>query len=62
METKKETVLMPCRCGDPHPIVAKVSPGRYIVACRSCPTHAIGETETKARENWNTEVAPDAGT
>lgn len=57
METKSETVLlMRCRCGSPHAIVAKIKPGLYIVACDSCPTHARGETEKKAREAWNVEV------
>lgn len=56
MENKKEIVLRPCRCGDPHPVEAKIKPGRYIVACRSCPCHAIGSTEAEARKNWNAEV------
>jgi hypothetical protein len=56
MEDKKETALLRCRCGDPRPVVAKIKPGRYIVACNSCPTHAIGSTEEEAKENWNVEV------
>lgn len=55
MEAKMES-LQPCRCGDPNPIVAKIQPGRWACACRSCPCHAIGETEAKARANWNVEV------
>lgn len=55
MEEKMEA-LNPCRCGDPHPIVAKIKPGRFIVACNSCPTHALGATEAEARKNWNVEV------
>lgn len=57
MEAKKEIILLRCRCGEPHPIVAKVAPGRWVTACRSCPTHAIGSTEAEARKNWNVEVA-----
>lgn len=56
MEAKKEITLEPCRCGDPHPIVAKIKAGLYIVACNSCPTHARGTTEAEARKNWNAEV------
>ena len=56
MEDKKEIVLMPCRCTDPHPVVAKIKAGLYIVACRSCPTHARGNTEAEARKAWNAEV------
>ena len=57
METKKETALMPCRCGDPHPIVAKIKAGVYVVACNSCPTHVRGDTKAEARKNWNEEVS-----
>lgn len=56
MEAKKEIVLMPCRCRDPHPVVAKIKPGVFVVACKSCPTHARGNTEAEARKNWNVEV------
>lgn len=55
MEAKMES-LQPCRCGASHPVVSKVSPGRWVVGCGSCPTHAIGSTEAEARKNWNVEV------
>ena len=57
MEDKKETALMPCRCGAPHAIVAKIKPGLWVVACASCPTHARGNTEAEARKAWNVEVS-----
>lgn len=61
-EIKKEIVLRPCRCGDQRPIVAKIQPGRWVTACRCCPTRALGGTERDARKNWNKERVKDACT
>lgn len=55
MDAKMEN-LKPCRCGAQHPIVAKIKPGLFVVACSSCPCRALGRDEEEARENWNAEV------
>lgn len=56
MDEKLEN-LKPCpRCKAPHPIVAKICPGRWVVACGRCPCRSFGRTEKDAREKWEKEA------
>lgn len=56
MEAKMET-LKPCSCcGASQPIVSKIKPGLFVVACGKCPSRALGRNEEEARKNWNAGV------